>query len=645
MHNSSSRTASSVSYAPGSQYDAPEFSTRRKRALTCDRLVPQLVSAQAMRNPSRIALVDDSMQLTYGELEVRTNRLADHLQALGVGANVVVAVCMRRSQFMAVAALAVLKAGGAYLPVDPNYPVERLSYILADSKAPIVLSDSTVVDRLPEGKWRLILLDRDAAVIESTVLDRRPCKISPDHLSYVIYTSGSTGTPKGVEITHENLLNLVFWHHKAFAVTADDRATQFASIGFDAAVWELWPHLTAGAAVHITPEEFRSSPELLQAWLLAQEITITFVPTAIAERLLTLNWPANTKLRFLLTGADTLHHYPRPGLPFALINNYGPTEATVVATSGRVLPQPAAERRPSIGRPIDNTDIHILDESLHPVPKGEMGELCIGGLGVARGYVNSPELTAKKFVPNPLAERPCARLYRTGDLACWLPNGEIEYLGRVDNLIKIRGYRIEPTEIVTVLNTHPGVAASAVVAREGGTANLRLLAYLVIRQAQAAPSASELRNLLRARLPDYMVPARFLEVAELPLNANGKIDREALPAPEDCKMLPDGSYVPPQTALEEKLSAVVAELLGVDRVGINDNFFLIGGHSLFGTQLIARIRNNFGVDLPLRSIFESPTPAQLAQEIESVMAAKICSMTADEVQHALEQANSGGGNR
>jgi acyl carrier protein len=361
--------------------------------------------------------------------------------------------------------------------------------------------------------------------------------------------------------------------------------------------------------------------------------------------LITLEWPASTRLRFLLTGADTLHHYPRPDLPFALINNYGPTEATVVATSGRVLPQSGAERRPSIGRPIDNTTIYIVDESLHLTRSGETGELCIAGLGVAKGYVNSPELTAKKFVRDPFAGRPGARLYRTGDLARWLPDGEIEYVGRVDNLIKIRGYRIEPNEIVSVLNTHPAVENSAVVAREDGTGNLRMLAYVVINQAQASPSAGELRKLVRAHLPDYMVPAAFLEIPELPLNANGKLDREALPPPENSKMLLDHNYVPPQTALEERLSAVVAELLRVDRVGINDNFFLIGGHSLFGTQLIARIRDNFGVELPLRSVFESSTPALLARKIEELLMTRIDSMDENQIQRALEHSGARGGHK
>jgi amino acid adenylation domain-containing protein len=616
-----------------------------KRAFSADRFVPQLVSDHARQHPGHIALVDDSMQLTYGELDDRANRLADYLKALGVVANTVVAVCMRRSPLTALASLAVLKAGAAYLPIDPKYPRNRLSFILTDAHVPLLLSDSTVADRLPEGSWRLILLDRDD-VTGRTQAAWHASQISPDHLSYVIYTSGSTNAPKGVEITHENLLNLVFWHQKAFAVTADDRATQFASFGFDAAVWELWPHLTAGAAVHFTPEEVRSSPELLKDWLVDQEITITFVPTALAERLITLDWPVATKLRFMLTGADTLHHYPRRGLPFALINNYGPTEATVVATSGPVAPERRdPELRPPIGRPIDGTEIYIVDESLNPVPRGEVGELCIGGAGVGRGYVNNPELTAKNFVPNPFSSRPYARLYRTGDLGRWLPDGQIEYIGRVDDMIKIRGYRVEPNEIIGVLDTHPAVQASAVIEGQDGTGNQRLVAYIVVNHAQARPTATELRDLLLSRLPDYMIPAIFVVLTDLPLTSNGKLDREALPPPDASNTLVHENYLSPRTVLEEKLSALVADLLFVPRVGVNDHLFLIGGHSLFGAQLIARIRDKFGVELPLRSVFESPTPALLAQAIERLMATRIGAMNEDEIQRTLEQAISGGGQK
>jgi amino acid adenylation domain-containing protein len=616
-----------------------------KRAFSADRFVPQLVSDHARQHPGHIALVDDSIQLTYGELDDRANRLADYLKALGVVANTVVAVCMRRSPLTALASLAVLKAGAAYLPIDPKYPRNRLSFILTDAHVPLLLSDSTVADRLPEGSWRLILLDRDD-VTGRTQAAWHASQISPDHLSYVIYTSGSTNKPKGVEITHENLLNLVFWHQKAFAVTADDRATQFASFGFDAAVWELWPHLTAGAAVHFTPEEVRSSPELLKDWLVDQEITITFVPTALAERLITLDWPVATKLRFMLTGADTLHHYPRRGLPFALINNYGPTEATVVATSGPVAPERRdPELRPPIGRPIDGTEIYIVDESFNPVPRGEVGELCIAGAGVGRGYVNNPELTAKNFVPNPFSSRPYARLYRTGDLGRWLPDGQIEYIGRVDDMIKIRGYRVEPNEIIGVLDTHPGVQASAVIEGQDGTGNQRLVAYIVVNHAQARPTATELRDLLLSRLPDYMIPAIFVVLPALPLTSNGKLDREALPPPDASNTLVHENYLSPRTVLEEKLSALVAELLFVPRVGVNDHLFLIGGHSLFGAQLIARIRDKFGVELPLRSVFESPTPALLAQAIEHLMATRIGAMSEDEIQRTLELAISGGGQK
>jgi amino acid adenylation domain-containing protein len=638
MSKSLALTATAIASATGSA----ALPTQIKRLFPHDRCVPQLISQKARENPGHMALGDGSMRLTYGELDDRANQLAHHLKELGVAANTAVAVCVRRSPLAALASLAVMKAGAAYLPIDPSYPRERLSFILTDSHASIVISDSTVAGNLPEGNWRLLLLDREALPgrIPGAV---KPTEICPDDLAYVIYTSGSTGTPKGVEITHANLLNLVSWHQKTFAVTTEDRATQFASFGFDAAVWELWPYLTAGTAVHIAPEEVRSSPELLRDWLIDQEITITFVPTALAERLIMLDWPANTKLRFLLTGADTLHHYPRPGLPFALINNYGPTEATVVATSGCVPPEkPDTHQRPPIGQPIDGAEIYIVDESLNPVLRGEVGELCIGGAGVARGYVNSPELTERKFVQNRFATQPGARLYRTGDLARYLPDGQIEYVGRMDNLIKIRGYRVEPNEIITILDTHPAVQASAVIER-GDTNNQRLLAYIVVNHAQALPTVTELRDLLRSRLPDYMIPSVFVVVPDLPLTPNGKLDREALPPPTAANVLPDENYVAPRTVLEEKLSALVANLLGVALVGVNDNLFLIGGHSLFGTQLIARIRDNFGVELPLRSVFESPTPALLAQEIEHLMATKISAMSEDEIQRALKQATSVGG--
>jgi acyl carrier protein len=356
-----------------------------------------------------------------------------------------------------------------------------------------------------------------------------------------------------------------------------------------------------------------------------------------------LDWPAATKLRLLLTGADTLHHYPRPGLPFAVINNYGPTETTVVATSGHVAAEKKeSEQRPPIGWPIDGVEIYIVDDSFNPLPCGEVGELYIGGAGVGRGYVNSPELTARKFVPDPFSNRPDARLYRTGDLGRRLPDGQIEFVGRVDDLLKIRGYRVEPNEIIAVLNTYPAVQASAVIGRTNGTNNQHLVAYLVLKHDQTRPTATQLRELLLGRLPDYMVPSIFVVVPDLPVTTNGKVDRAALPPPDASATLPNENYASPHTVLEEKLSGLVSDLLGVARVGVNDNFFLIGGHSLFGTQLIARIQDTFGVDLSLRSVFESPTVALLAQQVENLIMTRLETMSEDEIQRALAQVPSGG---
>jgi amino acid adenylation domain-containing protein len=641
MSNSLALPATSIASATGSSV----LPVHIKRVFRSDQLVPQLISQQARENPDHIALDDGSMRLTYGELDDRANQMAHRLKELGVATNTAVAVCVRRSPLAALASLAVMKAGAAYLPIDPTYPRERISFILSDSRVPIVLSDSTVAGKLPEGNWRLLLLDREDLAGRTPGALEAP-EVCPDHLAYVIYTSGSTGTPKGVEITHANLLNFVFWHRNAYAFTANDRTTQFTSFGFDAAVGELWPHLAAGASVLFTPEDVRSSPELLRDWLIDQEITLTFAPTPLAERLIMLDWPANTKLRLLLTGGDTLHHYPRSGLPFVFINEYGPTETTVVATSGYVPPENGNPlQRPPIGRPIDGAEIYIVDESLNLVPRGEIGELCIGGAGVGRGYVNSPELTARKFVADPFINTPGARMYRTGDRARWLTDGQIEYLGRVDDQIKIRGYRIEPNEIIAVLDTHPAVQASAVIARQDGMDSQTLVAYIVVTNPQHRPTVTELRDLLLSRVPDYMIPAMFVVLPDLPLTSHGKLDRKALPPPDASNTLPDENYLAPRTVLEEKLSALVANLLGAARVGVNDNLFLIGGHSLFGTQLIARMRDNFGVELPLRSVFESPTPALLAQEIERLMATKIGAMSEDEIQRALKQATSVGGQR
>ena len=400
-------------------------------------------------------------------------------------------------------------------------------------------------------------------------------------------------------------------------MTAADRAGHVAGLGFDAAVWELWPYLAVGASVHLADEDTRNSADLLWAWLLAQRISISFVPTPLADRLLEvrLQWPCDSALRIVLTGGDTLHHYPPLGLPFVLVNNYGPTECTVVATSGAVLPSSSPTSLPPIGRPITNAEIHLLDERLQPVPAGATGEIYIGGAGVARGYHNRPDLTADRFLPDPFSAAPGGRLYKTGDLGRLLPDGQIAFLGRIDDQIKIRGYRIEPDEIVRALDQHPDIRASTVVARQDSGGEKRLVAY-VVSDAECDPSPVGLRDFLGGLLPEYMIPTAFVRLAALPLTAHGKIDRAALPEPDPANTLQDAGSTEPGTETEQRVAEMVGELLNLEAIALEDNFFLLGGHSLLGAQLIARLRQAFGVDITLRSLFEAPTIAALAAELD-----------------------------
>jgi acyl-CoA synthetase (AMP-forming)/AMP-acid ligase II/acyl carrier protein len=369
--------------------------------------------------------------------------------------------------------------------------------------------------------------------------------------------------------------------------------------------------------------------------MVASGITICFLPTALAEAMIELPWPPETALRILLTGADALRHRPPAGLPFELVNNYGPTECTVVATSGTVLPAGAAEGLPAIGRPISNIQVYIVDDRQEPVPAGESGELLIGGAGVARGYLNLPELTAEQFVPDTLSSKPGARLYKTGDVGRFLPNGEIAFMGRIDEQIKIMGYRIEPHEISGVLDRHPSIEASCVSSCSSGLAEKRLVAY-VVPAKDAHPRPGELRTFLAEYLPDYMIPSTFVQVPELRVSLSGKLDRAALPEPSAANILEDESFEAPQSYIEERLSGFMTVLLGVDRVGRDDNFFNLGGHSLMGAQMGTKIRETFDVDLSLLSIFDHPTVREMSCEIEKLIHAKLASMSEDEARQILE---------
>ena len=532
-----------ITITTSTQSYLPNQSMAERQSCPHNKSVSELVAAQAAATPNAVALVARGDLITYGELDKRANQLANYLITLGAGRETIVGLCLERSPESVMCALAVLKAGGAYLPLDPAYPSERLLFMLNDARPRVLITRAELAGKFSEGPWKVVSVD-DNREIENYSTDSPANQVTPDNLAYVIYTSGSTGRPKGVEITHKSLLNLVFWHRREFKVTRQDRASHLASVGFDAAVWEVWPYLTAGASLYLPDEVTRISPELLRDWLVTNEITISFLPTALAESVMTLKWPANASLRFLLTGADTLHRYPPDNLPFELVNNYGPTECTVVATSGRV--QTGVSGLPTIGRPIDHTQVYILDEKLQRVPTGASGELCVGGVGVARGYLNRPELTAKQFVPDPFAAEPEGRLYRTGDLARYLDDGEIAYLGRIDEQIKILGHRIEPNEIEAVLDRHPAVGSSVVVARGAACEEKRLAAYLVMSNG-ATPAAADLRGFLQSELPDYMVPSVFVRLPAMPLTVNGKVDRVALPEPNAENTLRDEAFIRPRT--------------------------------------------------------------------------------------------------
>ncbi len=599
-----------------------------------DVCIHQRIARQAAATPNALALADSATTLTYRELNQRANQLAHYLQELGVGPDTLVALCVERSLEMVVGLLGILKAGGAYVPLDPSYPPERLTYMVQDAQAPVLITLHRWQEHFSGQAARILCLDSDAGELVRQRTSDPSSPVTTRDLAYVIYTSGSTGQPKGVQITHSNLLNLVSWHQRAFGVTAEDRATQLASPAFDATGWELWPYLSCGASVSLPSEETRVTPTALRDWLVEQQITLTFLPTPLAESMLGLEWPSKLALRYLLTGADTLHTYPPASLPFALINNYGPTEATVVATSGQVLPQAQPQERPALGWPIANTQVFILDEQLQEVPTGMPGELYIGGAGLARGYHKRPELTAQRFITSPFD--PAARLYRTGDQACLQPDGQLAFLGRVDHQIKIRGYRIEPGEIVAALNRHPAISASLVVAREDLPGEKRLVAYIVL-VPEAQVTARAVRETLATRLPDYMLPALFVQLHALPLTPNGKLDRAALPTPDARNTLSEGVSAQPTTPTEARLMEIMAPLLGLEQLGIDENFFMLGGHSLLGAQIIMRVATSFGVTLTLLTLFEAPTIRQLGAAIEQLVLARLETFSEDEIQRLLAE--------
>ena len=576
-----------------------------------DRCIHELFEAQAERRPSAVAVVQGDERVSYAELDARANRLAQSLRRWGTGPDTRIAVCMAPGIARVAALLAVWKAGSAYVPLDPAHPADRLAWMIEDSAPALVLMQG----RLGEGARRALasagrtLIDVDdlAAGRSGDARDVRPAAtgVTPAHLAYVIYTSGSTGRPKGVLVEHRNLASLIAWHVEAFALAAGDRASSVAGFGFDAAVWETWPPLCVGATLVLPPAAAAAEPGALLDWWAAEPLAVSFLPTPIAE-LAFATGRLNRGLRHLLVGGDRLRHVPA-GLPFALVNNYGPTENTVVATSGTVA---AGDAVVHIGRAIGDTRVYVLDARREPAPPGVVGEIHIGGAQVARGYLNQPELTAERFVPDPFDERPGARMYRSGDLARQRADGNLEFLGRNDAQVKIRGVRIEPGEIEAQLLRLPGVREAVVEPRPDGAGGAMLVAWCSF-VAGAAVSAEQLRAGLADRLPDYMIPAAFVRLEAMPLTANGKIDRRALPAP-DAAARASRAWEAPVGPTEATLAAIWAELLHVEHVGRHDNFFELGGHSLLVMKLEARMRRH-GLRVDVGLLFGSATLAQLAE--------------------------------
>ncbi|WP_339156981.1 non-ribosomal peptide synthase/polyketide synthase [Bradyrhizobium sp. 2S1] len=585
--------------------------------------IHELFEAQVRRAPDAVAVVCAEERVSYGELNARANQLAHHLIAIGVTPDQPVAICLQRSPMMVVGLLAILKAGGAYLPLDPAYPSARLRQVLADAAPSLLLADAAGRSALGADALRdLTVVDLAAASPAWAALpatDPDPCALglTSRHLAYVIYTSGSSGTPKGVMVEHRSLVNLVAWHVQTFCPQPEACCALVAGVAFDASTWELWSALCNRSTLQLPPKATAADSLRLLQWWRDQSLDVAFLITPLATLALE-DKLINSRLEYLLVGGERLQRVPGPLSPLKLINNYGPTEATVVATSGRLFSDNAV---PHIGRPIANTRVYLLDGHGAPVPFGAVGELYIGGAGVARGYLNRPELTAERFIASPFVDGD--RLYRTGDLARYLPDGNLEFLGRNDDQVKIRGFRIEPGEIAARLIEHAWVRDAVVVAQQDGAGEKRLVAYVVCApearsdepDGAGAELAATLRAHVGAHLPDYMVPAAFVRLAALPLTVNGKLDRQALPAPAD-EAYAHRAYAPPQGEIETALAQIWAELLGVERVGRHDHFFELGGHSLLAVQLMERLRRrSLGVEV--RTLFAKPVLADLAASLGS----------------------------
>ncbi len=631
-----------------------------------DKSLHQRFEEQATRTPEAIALVGDEQRITYAELNARANRLAHVLRENGVGPEKLVALCLDRSPEMVIGILAILKAGGTYVPLDPEYPAARLAVILQDADPAVVLTTRALRGQLPEAT-RTLLLDTSETrtVLERAAEDNptdseRVATSNFGQAAYVIYTSGSTGVPKGVVVSHPNVVRLFESTRSWFEFGPDDVWTLFHSFAFDFSVWELWGALLHGGRLVLVSRAIARSPAEFLNLLACERVTVlSQTPSAFFQLLQAdADRPAvgeRLALRYIILGGEALDFlrlrdwYQRHDDATTLVNMYGITETTVHVTYQPLTRELVRTTRSSlIGEAIPDLALHVLDESREPTPTGQVGELYVGGAGLARGYLNRPELTAERFIPDPFSDRPGDRLYRTGDLVRRRPDGNLEYLGRIDQQVKLRGYRIELGEIESTLAEHPKIADCAVQLREDRPGDKRLVAYFVSPKSATPPSAAELRRFLERRLPEHMLPARYVALDWLPRTVNGKLDRKQLPAPESITNDPNSSneqersLLATGTPIEEELAAIFADMLGLTRVGIHDNFFVLGGHSLLATTLVSRIRERLHVELSTSSLFVAPTPAGLARMFPPTNATRSeTSSVTGQQEHAVREPDAG----
>jgi len=586
-----------------------------------DSCIHQLFEMQVEQTPDAVAAVFEDQELTYQELNHWANQLAHHLQALGVGPETLVGIHVERSLEMVVGLLGILKAGGAYVPLDPAYPKERLAFMLEDAQVPVLLTQERLLPQLPRCEAQVVCLDAGWDAITREREENPGIRVNGDHLAYVIYTSGSTGRPKGVQILHRSLVNCLNSTSQKVGLTDQDTLLAVTTLSFDIAGLEIFLPLVVGARVIVVSREVASDGTQLLKKLTDSGATAMQATPATWRLLLRAGWLGSNRFK-VLCGGDTLSQELAGELlnrGCSVWNLYGPTETTIWSATYLVERKEGAI---PIGKPIGNTQIYLLDCNLQPVPVGVPGEIYIGGYGLARGYLNQPALTAEKFIPNLFNGERGGRLYKTGDLARYLPDGAIEFLGRTDYQVKISGYRIELEEIEVVIAQHSTVRETVVTVLEDEPGDKRLVAYVVCNQGQI-PGTDELHRFVKEKLPTYMVPSAFVILDALPQTPNGKVDRRALPAPDWTRPELESAFVAPVSPIEKVLAGIWAEVLGLERVGIHDNFFDLGGHSLLGTRVISRVLNTLGVEVPLRSLFEVPTVADMAMVIIQIQAKEV----------------------